>query len=177
PVSGTTVSSPVTINAKANPGPKITAWRVYVDNVGVYSTGATGTISPSISMSAGTHKVMVQAWGNNGSSASANLTLTVSSSTPSVSVSISPSSAALQIGASGQFTASVSGTTNTSVTWLVNGIQGGNSTVGTISSSGLYTAPASVPSGSSVTVTARSVADTSKSANASVSILAAPTPV
>jgi Right handed beta helix region/Protein of unknown function (DUF1565) len=178
PASGSTVSSPVTINAKADPGPRIARWQVYVDNVSVYSTGASSTISPSISMSAGTHNIIVQAWSNNGNSASANLTLTVSSTpNPSVSVSISPSSTALQTGASAQFTASVSGTSNTSVTWLVNGIQGGNSTVGTITSSGLYTAPAAVPSGSSVTVTATSVADTTKSASASVSILAPPTPV
>ncbi|MCU1306225.1 MAG: Ig domain protein group 2 domain protein, partial [Acidobacteriaceae bacterium] len=180
PVSGSTVSSPVTINAQANPGPKITGWWVYVDNVGVYSTGATPRISPSISMSGGTHNVIVRAWSSGGSYASANLTLTVPTSTPTptpISVSVSPSSAALQTGKSGQFSASVSGSTNTAVTWLVNGTQGGNSTVGTISSTGLYTAPAAVPSGSSVTITAKSVADASKSANATVIISAAPAAV
>jgi hypothetical protein len=180
PVSGSTVSSPVTINAQAVPSPNITGWWVYVDNVGVYHAGATTRISPSISMSSGTHNVIVRAWSSNGSFASANLTLRVTTSTPpptSISVSVSPSSAALHIGASTQFSASVSGTTNTAVTWLVNGTQSGNSTVGTISSSGLYTAPAAVPSGSTVTVTARSVADTTKSASASVSIVANPTPI
>jgi hypothetical protein len=88
---------------------------------------------------------------------------------------VSPSSALLNVGKTQQFSASVSGTTNTGVTWWVNGVQGGNSTVGTISTSGLYTAPASVPSSSTVTVTAKSVADTTKSASASVSIAAAQT--
>ena len=44
-----------------------------------------------------------------------------------------------------QFTATVTGTTNTAVTWSVNGVAGGNSTVGTISTSGAYTAPATAP--------------------------------
>ncbi len=47
-------------------------------------------------------------------------------------------------------------TGGTSVTWTVNGVMGGNSTFGTISSSGLYTAPASVPMANVVTVTATS---------------------
>src|SRR5207248_3161831 len=96
---------------------------------------------------------------------------------PIVSVSISPGNSTMQVGFMQQFTATVTGSTNTAVTWLVNGTAGGNLTVGTISSTGLYTAPAVVPSPSSVTVSAQSVADTSKSASASVSITATPPPV
>ncbi len=49
-------------------------------------------------------------------------------------------------------------TTNTKVTgspltFFVNGVQGGNSTVGTIDSNGLYTAPAIVPAPNTVTIT------------------------
>jgi hypothetical protein len=72
-----------------------------------------------------------------------------------------------------QFTANISGTANTAVTWSVNGIAGGNSAVGTIDSSGFYTAPAAVP-GSSVTVTADSVAQPTASANAVVTVVAPP---
>jgi hypothetical protein len=64
----------------------------------------------------------------------------------------------------------VSGTTNTGVTWKVNNITGGSSTVGTISSSGLYTAPSTAPSGGTVTVTAVSSYDSTKSASATLSI-------
>src|SRR5213079_342410 len=64
-------------------------------------------------------------------------------------------------------TATVQNTSNTAVTWQVNGVTGGNATVGTISSSGLYTAPASP---ATVTVTAVSQADTTKSASAQVTI-------
>src|SRR5512146_3217737 len=96
---------------------------------------------------------------------------------PTVSISISPTSASLQVGTTAQFSAAVSGTTNTAVTWKVNGVTGGSSTVGTISSGGVYTAPASVPSGGSVSVSAQSVADTTKSASATVLISSAPTAV
>ena len=41
-------------------------------------------------------------------------------------------------------TPSVTGSTATP-TWAVNGVTGGNSTLGTISTAGLYTAPVTVP--------------------------------
>src|SRR3989441_2385995 len=84
-----------------------------------------------------------------------------------VSITILPASASVAVGQTQQFTASVSGTSNTGVTWAVNGTIGGNATVGTISSNGLYTAP-NTPA--TVTVTATSTANTSKSASASVTI-------
>lgn len=103
------------------------------------------------------------------------LTLVVSacgggSGTQTVSVTISPTTATVRLRAAQQFTAAVTGATNTSVTWSVNAVAGGNSTVGTISTLGLYTAPAIAPTPSSVTVTATSVADASKSASATVTI-------
>ena len=98
---------------------------------------------------------------------SASVTIT---SPPPVSVTISPSSASVRIGHTHQFTASVQNAAVTTVFWKVNGIAGGNSTVGTISSNGLYTAPNTKPSPSQVTVSAVSAADPTKSASASVSI-------
>src|SRR5579864_969240 len=96
----------------------------------------------------------------------------------SMSVSISPTNASLHTGQTQQFSATISGatasataaTTNTSVQWLVNGVLGGNSAAGTISSAGLYTAPVTVPAGL-VTVTAQSSNQSSASASASVSVL------
>jgi hypothetical protein len=87
----------------------------------------------------------------------------------SVSVSISPGSSSLTIGQSLQFAATVSNTTNTAVTWSVNGTAGGNSTVGTISAAGQYTAPGKVPS-APISISATSVADGTKSATASVTV-------
>jgi hypothetical protein len=98
---------------------------------------------------------------------SASLTLT---SPPPVTVAISPTSASVRIGHTHLFTASVQNANVATVAWSVNGIAGGNSTVGTISASGLYTAPKVKPSPSVVTVSATSIADPAKSASASVSI-------
>src|SRR5207302_501905 len=62
-----------------------------------------------------------------------------------VSVAVSPASATVRLRHTLQFTAAVQGTSDGRVTWQVNGVSGGNSTVGTITTSGLYTAPGSVP--------------------------------
>jgi hypothetical protein len=90
-----------------------------------------------------------------------------------ISVAILPTQASVDAGLSEQFSAVVTGTANTGVTWLVNGAAGGNGTVGTISSSGLYTAPRNAFTGGSVQVSATSAADSTKSAQASVTILPA----
>ena len=82
-----------------------------------------------------------------------------------VSVSISPTSASVLSGGDQQFTANVSNTTNTAVTW--------SATAGSISASGLYTAP-TVTANNSATVTATSVADPTKSASALVSVTGTP---
>ena len=71
----------------------------------------------------------------------------------SVTLTAWPAFVSVHTGGSAQFGADLTGETG-SVYWHVNGISGGNSTVGTISSSGLYVAPSAVPAGSSVTVTA-----------------------
>jgi len=93
---------------------------------------------------------------------------------PTVSVTISPTLATVAVGATQQFTASVTGTANTVVTWSVGGVTGGNSTVGTILTSGLYTAPSTVPAPSNVTVSATSQAEPTKSASATVTVVGQP---
>jgi|SRR5271166_357908 len=84
-----------------------------------------------------------------------------------VSVSLNQTSVSIAISTTAQFTATVQNTTNTAVTWSVDGVAGGNSSEGTISASGLYTAPAQA---GTHTVTATSVADSTKSAKASVAV-------
>jgi hypothetical protein len=87
-----------------------------------------------------------------------------------VGITISPATATVRVKQSRQFTATLTGTANTSVTWKVNGIAGGNTTVGRVSSTGVYTAPRRVPSPATVTVSATSVADATKSASAQVTV-------
>ena len=88
-----------------------------------------------------------------------------------VSVSISPTSARVALGTTQQFTANVVGATNSAVTWQVNGVAGGNDSVGTVSSAGLYTAPSVIPSPANVTVTAVSQAASAKSGSATVTVV------
>ena len=108
-----------------------------------------------------------------GSISSSAATLTVNVPPPTISsVVVSPKPVSISISGTQQFSAVVSGTGNfsTAVTWHVNGVTGGNSTVGTIDSAGLYSAPAMVPNPNIVTVQAISVQDTTKSDSASVTI-------
>ena len=88
-----------------------------------------------------------------------------------VTVTVSPKQATVQVTQTKQFTATVTGATNTAVTWSVNNIQGGNATVGTISNAGLYTAPATVPTPGAVTIKVISVEDTTASDTATVTII------
>jgi hypothetical protein len=88
-----------------------------------------------------------------------------------VSVSLSPGSATVKVNGSQQFTATVQGSSNTSVSWKVNGVVGGNGSVGTISATGLYKAPSSVKGQrDTVTVSATSAADPTKTASAAVTV-------
>jgi hypothetical protein len=82
-----------------------------------------------------------------------------------VSVTIDPSSASVKTGSPQQFSSTVTGSTNTSVTWTATG--------GTISTTGLYTAGNAT---GSFSVTATSVVDTSEYATASVTVTATSPP-
>jgi hypothetical protein len=92
-----------------------------------------------------------------------------------VSVSVSPTTANIRAGDSYTFKATVSGSSNTNVTWSVNGTNGGSATVGTIDANGKYSAPASLPSPNTVSIKATSAADTTSSSTSAVTLLN-PTP-
>jgi len=89
---------------------------------------------------------------------------------PPTGVTISLKTATLSRGATHQFTAVVQGSSDQSVVWEVNGVRGGSSAFGLISLDGVYIAPATVPNSPSVTVTAASAADPTKSDSATVTI-------
>jgi hypothetical protein len=100
---------------------------------------------------------------------------TSSSSTPlpaaGVIVSVSPSLANVRAGDTQQFTVIVTGTSNKTVNWTVNGVAGGNATVGTLNSSGLYSSPAALPSPATVTIIAASAADSSAKSSSTITLL------
>ncbi len=91
---------------------------------------------------------------------------------PSIFVSVTPNPISVAVSTQEQFTATVT-STNTAVTWEVDGIAGGNSTVGTITATGVFTAPATIPTPATVTITAVSAADNSSSGSAQATIVAA----
>jgi YVTN family beta-propeller protein len=75
-----------------------------------------------------------------------------------------------------QFTAIVTGTTTPTVTWQVNDVDGGSAALGTISDTGLYTAPAAVPSPAVVTIRATSTEDPARSGQTGLTVVAAADP-
>ena len=94
----------------------------------------------------------------------------VAGSDLSVIITVTPSSPSIGQSATVQFAASISGTANKSVTWSVDGVAAGNSTIGTINATGIYTAPLSA---GVHTITAALVADTSVSGSATVTVTGA----
>src|SRR6266851_4721694 len=95
------------------------------------------------------------------------------SSKTTVTISVAPTSVSVAVGNTQQFTATVTGTSNIGVTWSV----AGGASNGTISNTGLYTAPAMTPNPPQATVTATSQADSTKSAFATVTVTGPPTSV
>ena len=78
---------------------------------------------------------------------------------PGPTLSVTPSPASVPVGWSQQFSASIAGASTTAVTWSVNGVVGGSAASGTISSSGMYSAPAVPPTPATVSVSAVSQTD------------------
>lgn len=83
-------------------------------------------------------------------------------SAQTITLAVTPSSATVAPGGVQQFTATVEGTANTGVKWAAS--------AGTITSSGLFSAPA-IKTTTAVTITATSIADNSKSASVTVGVV------
>jgi hypothetical protein len=92
-----------------------------------------------------------------------------------VTVTVSPGTASLQTFGKQPFMANVTGATNTAVTWEVNGVAGGNATTGTISSTGMYSAPhfvsgTIIPANGPTTVTIKAVSQASATSSGSATV-------
>ncbi len=118
--------------------------------------------------------VTVVSVANRNDQASAGVTLQ-----DGIGIAVLPATATVEPGGAQVFTANISGAGGVtgSVTWSVNGVAGGNATVGTVvvngASSAVYSAPAVIPAPPLVTVTAASVADPTKTGSAAVTIACA----
>lgn len=120
----------------------------------------TGSLSGTPT-AAGQFQFSIWVGDSNGNHGLGHFTLTVKNKT-AVTISVSPTTATVNSGATSQFQATVTNTSNTAVNWAVSS--------GTISSSGLFTAP-TVTKNTSLVLTATSVADTTKSATATISVV------
>ena len=141
-------------------------------------SAAAGTISPgglytAPNVLSSPPSVTLTASSNAHPEATTSVTITLADD---IVVGILPPTATVSTEAGQAFTANItaSGGPSTAVTWSVNGVAGGNSSLGMITSNGnnaaLYVAPAVPPSPSTVNVTATSVADAAKSATAIVTV-------
>ena len=125
--------------------------------VGRITTG--GMYSPPAT--AGTHTITATSVETPTKSGSVTLTVSL----PGIAVRVTPADASISMLASQQFTAAVEYSTNTAVTWKVDGVEGGNASVGRITTDGLYSPPSSP---GTHTITATSVAAPSKTASVPV---------
>ena len=138
-------------------------WSVQEGAAGGSVTSAGGYTAPA---TAGTYHVVATSQADTTKSSSAVVTVTL---TPTVAVTISPRTVTVAARGSQTFTATVTGTGNTAATWSVQETSG----CGSVTQGGVYTAPAAA---ATCHVVATSVADTTKSDVATVTVTA-PLPV
>jgi beta-glucanase (GH16 family) len=130
------------------------------------STSSTVYSAPVVAPSPATASVVATSVADPTKSASAVVTIE-----PTVVVTVTPTNVSVTAGSTQQFAASVTGTSNAAVTWMVSGTRCSGTACGSISSSGLYTAPAAQPSSAIITITATSVSDPASSASAEITIV------
>jgi trimeric autotransporter adhesin len=85
-------------------------------------------------------------------------------------LALSPAWALVRVTKQVQFSATDGGAATTNVRWAVNGITGGDPSIGTITNAGVFTAPANVPFPAVVTVSATHLDDSTLTVSASVTI-------
>jgi len=91
PAAGASVTSPFQVTASAKSTAPITTFRIYLDNVSVYSVSAS-IINKSLSAGSGSHTLVLQAWDSSGNVLKASRTITVTTvSSPPPSPTPTPS--------------------------------------------------------------------------------------
>lgn len=173
-IPSATVGSSYSVSLAANGGQPPYTWSFGHSSLQGFSIGSSGDLTGTPA-AAGIYVFNVVVSDSLKNTATGALTLTVASTptptptptpaptptptpSPSTVIVVTPARASITTGTTHQFAASVTGISKTAVTWTVSGTGCGGAACGTISSSGLYTAPAAVPSSAAVTVTATSVA-------------------
>jgi hypothetical protein len=88
-----------------------------------------------------------------------------------MTVTVTPPAATVALGKTQAFVSTVTGNANAGVTWSVNGVNGGSAATGTITSAGVYTAPAVMPVSGAATIRATSVVSAAAFAQATVTLV------
>lgn len=175
-VAGTSTSFTATVSGTTNQAVTWTVDGVAGGNATTGTVTGTGaTITYTAPATAGTHTLTATSAAD--LTAKASATITVQSPPATTGVTLNPSSTVVSVGATASITATVTGATNTAVTWKVDGVSNGNATTGTVTGTGntiIYTAPSVV---GTHTLVATSTADTSKSGSCTITVQAAPAPV
>ena len=94
----------------------------------------------------------------------------------SVTVVVAPKTQSVVVATTQQFSVTVTGSTNTAVAWSVGGTNCSTQDCGSISATGLYTAPATIPNPALVAVTATANANSADFGAAAITIIAASAP-
>ena len=174
PTRFTVTVSPATVSLAASQTQSFSA-----SVTGIANSAVTWSVSPAVgtisvsglytapSSISATQTIVVRAASvaNPAISGSANVVLL-----PPVSVSVTPATATLLPSQNQTFTATVGGTGNTAVTWSLSPALGSLASGATTA---VYVAPSTAPTTQSVTITATSMADPSKSAKAVIALLQA----
>ena len=92
----------------------------------------------------------------------------VTTAAPQAQIVVSPLTPQVRAGSTQQFTVT---NASGSVTWAVNGTTGGSAALGTIDANGLYTAPATLPSPNTVTISASLSSNSSVTASTVATLL------
>jgi len=92
----------------------------------------------------------------------------------SVTVVVNPKTQSVVVATTQQFSATVTGSSNTAVAWSVGGTNCSSQDCGSISAAGLYTAPQTIPNPALLAVTATASANSADFGAAAVTITAAP---
>ena len=150
-----------------------------------FATGAVVSIGTTALTTTRTSSTQLTATGTVGASQVGSVNITVTNPDPGLipsniltalitktgtGVDVAPLTVSVRSNLTQKFTATVSGNTNTAVTWSVNGVTGGSFALGFITPNGVYTAPPVVPNPNGIQVTATSVADTTAFGNSAVTL-------
>ena len=166
---GTASVAAIVVGDSANAGVKWTATAGSFNPTQTSSGVATTYTAPATAPNSGT--VTLTATSLSDPTKTATVTVGVVAA-PSISIVISASTAMLQVGGTAAFTATVTNdSANAGVRWTA--LTGSFSPTQTASGAATtYTAPATVPSGGTVIITATSITDPTKTATATVSVTA-----